>query len=58
MDDEIMRQIHISDNDNTCDKCFKPLGSNCIEYGDGDTGYICQSCYENMCDDPRGEGER
>ena len=42
----------------TCDKCGRTLDSNCVEYGNGDSGYICADCYASLADDPRGEGER
>ncbi len=34
----------------TCDQCDKPLDSNGIEYGNGDSGYVCSDCYSQLAD--------
>ncbi len=50
MNDIAMWQLHLSDNPDTCDKCGEPLDPNCVEYGHGDTGFICSDCYSGLAD--------
>ena len=33
-----------------CDQCEKRTDDNMYESGNGETGYICQSCYEDQID--------
>lgn len=35
-----------------CDYCNEPLGKDYIEYGDGESGYICVGCYSSLADNP------
>lgn len=33
-----------------CDKCGTELDGDCIEYGNGESGYICTDCYSSLAD--------